>query len=450
MDKIVILGGGESGAGAAVLARRKGFDVFLSDTGSLKPEYARMLEDEGIPYEQGHPHTEAEVLSASTIIKSPGIPLSAPIIVKAREKGIPVISEIEFAGRYTSSRMVCVTGSNGKTTTTTLLHHILTCAGIDASMAGNVGMSLALQVARDPHDVYVVELSSFQLDNMYDFRADTAILLNITPDHLDRYEHSMSLYADAKMRITRNQTPADCFIYWQEDPETLAAMTRTPSQGTPLPFGVARTHSSAAWLDGDVMHVSLPQASWSMPRAEIAIKGLHNIYNSMAAAIAATRLGIDPAVIRRALATFKAVPHRLERVAEVDGVEYVNDSKATNVASTYYALESMTRPTVLILGGTDKGNDYRDILDFMRAKVKHVVAMGVDNAKIMDFCREYGFPADDTGSLQDALLACRRAAAPGDTVLLSPCCASFDLFKSYVDRGDRFRAAVLDMKSESK
>lgn len=445
MDKIVILGGGESGAGAAVLAARKGFSVFLSDTGLLKPEYTRMLEAEGIPFEQGHPHTEAEVLSASTIVKSPGIPLSAPIIVKAREKGIPVISEIEFAARYTSSRMLCITGSNGKTTTTTLLHHILCCAGIDASMAGNIGMSLALQVATDPHEVYVVELSSFQLDNMYDFHADTAILLNITPDHLDRYEHSMELYADAKMRITRNQTPSDCFIYWQEDPETAAAMTRTRSEATPLPFGVRRTPSSAAWLEGDVMHISTPQGAWSMPREEIAIKGLHNIYNSMAASIAATRLGIAPEVIRKALASFKAVPHRLEHVAEIDGVEYINDSKATNVASTYYALESMTRPTVLILGGTDKGNDYTDILDFMRRKVTHVVAMGADNEKIMRFCREHGFSADDTHSLADALQACRKAARPGDTVLLSPCCASFDLFKSYIDRGDRFRAAVLDL-----
>ncbi len=445
MDKIVILGGGESGAGAAVLAARKGFSVFLSDTGLLKPEYTRMLEAEGIPFEQGHPHTEAEVLSASTIVKSPGIPLSAPIIVKAREKGIPVISEIEFAARYTSSRMLCITGSNGKTTTTTLLHHILCCAGIDASMAGNIGMSLALQVATDPHEVYVVELSSFQLDNMYDFHADTAILLNITPDHLDRYEHSMELYADAKMRITRNQTPSDCFIYWQEDPETAAAMTRTRSEATPLPFGVRRTPSSAAWLEGDVMHISTPQGAWSMPREDIAIKGLHNIYNSMAASIAATRLGIAPEVIRKALASFKAVPHRLEHVAEIDGVEYINDSKATNVASTYYALESMTRPTVLILGGTDKGNDYTDILDFMRRKVTHVVAMGADNEKIMRFCRDHGFSADDTHSLADALQACRKAARPGDTVLLSPCCASFDLFKSYIDRGDRFRAAVLDL-----
>ncbi len=445
MDKIVILGGGESGAGAAVLAARKGFSVFLSDTGLLKPEYTRMLEAEGIPFEQGHPHTEAEVLSASTIVKSPGIPLSAPIIVKAREKGIPVISEIEFAARYTSSRMLCITGSNGKTTTTTLLHHILCCAGIDASMAGNIGMSLALQVATDPHEVYVVELSSFQLDNMYDFHADTAILLNITPDHLDRYEHSMELYADAKMRITRNQTPSDCFIYWPEDPETAAAMTRTRSEATPLPFGVRRTPSSAAWLEGDVMHISTPQGAWSMPREDIAIKGLHNIYNSMAASIAATRLGIAPEVIRKALASFKAVPHRLEHVAEIDGVEYINDSKATNVASTYYALESMTRPTVLILGGTDKGNDYTDILDFMRRKVTHVVAMGADNEKIMRFCRDHGFSADDTHSLADALQACRKAARPGDTVLLSPCCASFDLFKSYIDRGDRFRAAVLDL-----
>lgn len=442
--KLVVLGGGESGVGAAILGKDKGMDVFLSDMGHITPRYADRLDAEGISWEQGT-HTLDRILQADEVVKSPGIPPTSPVMKAISEKGIPVISEIELAGRYTDAKMVCITGSNGKTTTTMLTYHILRDAGIDAGLAGNVGKSLALQVARDPHDVYVIELSSFQLENMYDFKANVAVILNITPDHLDRYEHSMELYADAKMRITRNQTPSDCFIYWQEDPETAAAMTRTRSEATPLPFGVRRTPSSAAWLEGDVMHISTPQGAWSMPREEIAIKGLHNIYNSMAASIAATRLGIAPEVIRKALASFKAVPHRLEHVAEIDGVEYINDSKATNEASTYYALESMTRPTVLILGGTDKGNDYTDILDFMRRKVTHVVAMGADNEKIMRFCRDHGFSADDTHSLADALQACRKAARPGDTVLLSPCCASFDLFKSYIDRGDRFRAAVLDL-----
>lgn len=446
MKKIAILGGGESGTGAAILAKDKGFDVFLSDTGRLAPRYEKMLDDESIRYEQNHPHTEQEILDADIIVKSPGIPLTAPLIVKAGEKGIPVISEIEFAGRYTDAKMVCITGSNGKTTTTTLIHHILTHAGLDASMAGNVGDSLALQVARSPHAIYVVELSSFQLDNMYDFRADIAILLNITPDHLDRYNHSMDLYADSKLRITRNQRPEDAFIFWQDDPVSRQAIERADIGATRLPFGEERTLESAAWLEGEVMHVSTSGSSWSMPRAEMTLKGLHNLYNSMAASIAATRLGIGPKLIREALASFKSVEHRLEPVAEIGGVQYINDSKATNVASTYYALESMTRPTVLILGGTDKGNDYTDILDFMKQKVRSVVAMGVDNRKIVDFCRRHGFEVADTGSLEEAIRACRAAARPGDTVLLSPCCASFDLFKNYIDRGNRFKGAVLAMQ----
>ena len=446
MDKnihnIVVLGGGESGTGAAILAKDKGYSVLLSDCGQLAPKYRDMLIENSISFEHGMPHTEKDVLAADLIIKSPGIPLTAPIILKAKEKGIPIISEIEFAGRFTDAKMVCITGSNGKTTTTTLLHHILRHAGMDASMAGNVGDSLALQVSRDPHEIYVVELSSFQLDNMYDFRADVAILLNITPDHLDRYEHRMDLYADSKLRITRNQTADDCFIYWQEDPVSMETIARTGIGAERLPFGVEQTEQSAAWLEGDRMHIRTPQPDWSMPRADISIKGLHNLYNSMAAAIAATRLGVKPEFIREALSNFKAVEHRLEHVADIDGVQYINDSKATNVASTFYALESMTRPTVLILGGTDKGNDYTDILDFMKQKVHTVVAMGLDNKKIVSFCKEHGFPVHDTHTLEDALAACRAAARPGDTVLLSPCCASFDLFKSYIDRGNRFKAAV--------
>jgi len=448
-EKVIVLGGGESGTGAAILAKKQGFDVLLSDTGNIAPRYRQMLVDHEVSFMYGIPHPESEVLAASLIIKSPGIPQTAPIIVKAMDRGIPVISEIEFAARYTSSKMLCITGSNGKTTTTTLLHHILRRGGLDASMAGNVGSSLALQVATDPHDIYVVELSSFQLDNMYDFRADIAILLNITPDHLDRYDHSLDLYADAKLRITRGQRPADSFIYWQEDPVSLQAMTRTSIGATPLPFGLKRTDGSAAWLEDDTMHISTPRATWSMPRAALALPGLHNLYNSMAAAIAATVMGVDPALIRQALGDFSAVPHRLEHIAEIGGVQYINDSKATNVASTYYALESMTRPTVLILGGTDKGNDYSTLLPFMKQKVRSVVAMGVDNRKIVEFCHTHGFEVADTGSLHDALQACRAAARPGDTVLLSPCCASFDLFKSYIDRGDQFREAVINMRADS-
>jgi len=445
-QKIVVLGGGESGTGAAILARKQGFEVLLSDTGRIADKYRNLLIEHDVPFECDAPHTESEVLAASLIIKSPGIPESAPIIVKARAKGIPVISEIEFAGRYTSSTMVCITGSNGKTTTTTLIGHLLTKAGLDASLAGNVGQSLALQVALDPHDIYVVELSSFQLDGMYEFHPHISILLNITPDHLDRYDHSMELYAAAKMRVAQNLTPADTFIYWQEDPVTMAHLNLVKSHPTPLPFGVERTPGSAAWMETDTLHFSTPQATFSIPRANLSLKGLHNIYNSMAAALAATFLGVDPAVISRGLADFTPVEHRLEPVATVHGVEYINDSKATNVASTYYALESMTRPTVLILGGTDKGNDYNDILPFIRSKVHTVVAMGVDNSKIVNFCHLHGIPVRDTHSLADAIEACSLVARSGDVVLLSPCCASFDLFKSYVDRGNQFKQAVINLK----
>lgn len=442
---IVILGGGESGVGAAILAKDKGFDVFLSDAGHMSDKYRRTLVDECIPFEEGR-HTMERILAADEIIKSPGIPDDAPVIVSARKKNIPIISEIEFAGRFTESKMVCITGSNGKTTTTTLVHHILTHAGIDAGLAGNIGRSLALQVARDPHPVYVIELSSFQLDNMYSFRANVAVLLNITPDHLDRYGYEMQNYVNAKFRILQNLTPEDSFIYWQDDPVVSAQLARIDTEARLYPFAEHQEENTAAYIDAeDDLIIRTPGTSMEMPRADLALHGLHNVYNSMAAGLTAGLLNIRKEDIREALSQFCGVEHRLEKVADINGVEWINDSKATNVNSCWYALESMKRPVVLILGGKDKGNDYTEILPLVREKVKAIVAMGKDNQKIIDFFSNQ-VPVVDTHSLADAVDECRRIAIAGDTVLLSPCCASFDLFKSYEDRGAQFKAAVNTFK----
>ncbi len=440
MKKIAILGAGESGVGAAILAKSKGFDVWLSDVGSIKPQYRAMLEEHSIPFEQGG-HTESKIIDADEVIKSPGIPPYAPLVKKIVAKHIPVISEIEFAARYTKARMVCVTGSNGKTTTTLLIYHILRKAGMDVAVAGNVGRSMALQVAEGEHDVYVLELSSFQLENMYEFKADVAVLLNITPDHLDRYDHKFENYAAAKFRILRNQTPDDYFVYWDGDPVIAAQLSGLRLEQHLLPFGVEPHEGAAAWVEGRMVEVSTPEDRWEIPRDELSLKGLHNLYNSMAAGVSASVLHVPSKTVKEALADFEAVEHRLEYVATVDGVRYVNDSKATNVNSTYYALESMTTPTVLILGGTDKGNDYSEIESFVRAKVKAIVAMGVDNSKILGFFSGI-VPTVSTSSLDECIAQCRALAVDGDTVLLSPCCASFDLFSSYVDRGNRFKAAV--------
>ena len=450
MKRMVILGGGESGVGAAILAKDKGFDVFLSDAGSLSAKYRDMLVAENINFEEGG-HTMTRILAADEIVKSPGIPMDAPAVAAAVAKNIPIISEIEFAGRYTDAKMVCITGSNGKTTTTTLIHHILTHAGIDAGLAGNIGNSLALQVARDPHPVYVIELSSFQLDNMYSFKANIAVLLNITPDHLDRYDHKMQNYVNAKFRILRNLTPEDAFVYWQDDPVVSAQLRQVATEARMFPFAERQEENTAAYIDAeDELIIRTPGTSLSMPRADLALHGLHNVYNSMAAGITAGLLNIRKEDIREALSHFTGVEHRLEPVATVDGVEWVNDSKATNVNSCWYALEAMKRPTVLILGGKDKGNDYTEILPLVREKVKAIVAMGKDNAKIVEFfTKNTEVPVTDTHSLDEAVDACRTIAADGDTVLLSPCCASFDLFKSYEDRGRRFKAAVNALKSQS-
>ena len=442
--RLVVLGGGESGVGAAILAKDKGMDVFLSDFGTIAPRYADMLRAEQIPFEQER-HTEELILNADEVVKSPGIPPTVPIMQNIDGRGIPVISEIDLAGRYTDAKMVCITGSNGKTTTTLLTYHILRQAGVDAGLAGNVGRSLALQVARSPHKVYVIELSSFQLENMYDFKANVAVMLNITPDHLDRYDYKMENYVKAKFRIIQNQTPTDAFIYWQDDPVIRRQLEHMATRARLYPFAEHREDGSAAWVDAeDEIVIDTPDTKLRMPRADLSLNGLHNLYNSMAAGLSACLLDLRRDDIRHALADFAGVEHRLEFVAEVDGVSYINDSKATNVNSCWYALESMPASgTVLILGGKDKGNDYTEIEPLVRSKVKAIVCMGKDNAKLMEFFGPImGSAIADTHSLDEAMQAARSFASAGDRVLLSPCCASFDLFKSYEDRGRRFKDAV--------
>ncbi len=446
MKRLVVLGGGESGVGAAILAKTKGMDVFLSDSGNIAEHYREMLDDEGIAWEQGG-HTPALILNADEVVKSPGIPPTAPLVQQLVAKGIPVISEIELAGRYTDAKMVCITGSNGKTTTTLLTYHILRQAGINAGLAGNVGRSLALQVARENHDVYVIELSSFQLENMYRFKANIAVILNITPDHLDRYDHEMQNYINAKFRILQNLTTRDAFIFWQDDPVIRRQMERVTTEARLFPFAQEREEDTAAYIDAeDRLFLNTPSGPFTMPRADLALSGLHNLFNSMAAGLSACLLDIKKEDIRRALSDFEGVEHRLEPVATVDGVKYINDSKATNVNSCWYALESMPASgVVLILGGKDKGNDYSEIMPLVKSKVKAIVAMGVDNTKIVDYFSSE-VTVRDTHSLEDAIAACREIAVEGDTVLLSPCCASFDLFKSYEDRGRRFKEAVKNLQ----
>ena len=423
MKRIVVLGAGESGSGAAILAKEKGFDVFVSDFGTISEPYRALLDQNGVAWEDGQ-HTEALILNADEVVKSPGVPLTAPLIQKLQTQGTPIISEIEFAARYTKAKMICITGSNGKTTTTSLIYYILQRAGLDVGLAGNIGNSLALQVAHEDHAYYVIELSSFQLDNMYDFKADIAILLNITPDHLDRYDFKFQNYIDAKFRITRNQTADDAFIYWAEDPIIDKEMKKLQLGATLYPYGFTQPNP-------------LP-----VSEEELALKGRHNVLNSMAATIAANVLNIKKDVIRESLMTFQGVAHRLQYVATVRGVKWINDSKATNVNSCWYALESMTTPTVLILGGKDKGNDYSEIDDLVREKCHTLVFMGLHNEKLREHFGNFGLNIIDTDNLADAIQGAYQAAKEGDTVLLSPCCASFDLFKSYEDRGEQFMKAV--------
>jgi len=438
--KIVVLGAGESGTGAAILAKKENFDVFVSDMSEIREKYRKELEKRGIGYEQGK-HSMERILAADEVIKSPGIPADAPVIRQIRQKGINVISEIEFAGRYTSSKMVCITGSNGKTTTTSLIYHIFRMAGMNVGLAGNIGSSLAWQVAEEPHDCYVIELSSFQLDNMYNFKADIAVLMNITPDHLDRYDYKMQNYVDAKFRIIQNQNSDDAFVFWNDDPIIRRELDRYGITARLYPFAEAKAAGLAAYVEDEKVVFDRP-VSFNMEQESLALTGKHNLYNSMAAGISANIAGIKSDTIREALRTFKGVEHRLERVARVSGVDYINDSKATNVNSCWYALQSMPAKCVLILGGKDKGNDYNEIADLVKEKCCGLVYMGLHNEKLHDFFDGFGLPVADVRSMKDAVDAARSMAHSGQLVLLSPCCASFDLFRSYEDRGDQFKACV--------
>ena len=441
MSRIVILGGGESGTGAAVLAKKQGFDVFLSDKGKLGKDYAEMLRKWDIPFEEGG-HSEELILNADEVIKSPGIPNSAPLIQKLTSQGTHIISEIEFAGRYDRARRICITGSNGKTTTTSLIYHLLSQAGLNVGLGGNIGKSYAYQVATSDHDIYVLEISSFQLDNMYDFKADIAIITNITPDHLDRYNHDMEEYVKAKFRITRNMSSEDCFIFCSDDEITINHLNKIVVKAKQLPFTQKTKVAQGAFVKDDKIVIRYQDSECDMYIRELALGGRHNVYNSMAAAIAAKVMDIDNGTIREALSSFQPVEHRLEKVASVGGVLYVNDSKATNVDAAWYALECQKQPVVWIVGGTDKGNDYSSLVPLAREKVRAMVCMGVDNHKFHESFDGVVPEIVEAGSAHEAVQLASRLAKKGDVVLLSPCCASFDLFRNYEDRGEQFKAEV--------
>lgn len=443
---IVVLGAGESGTGAALLAQKQGYDVFVSDSGPVSQDYRRDLENAGIPYEENG-HTEDRILSAAEVIKSPGIPDRAPLIMKLADKRIPVISEIEFAGRFTSAKLICITGSNGKSTTTMLTYHILKNAGLNVGLGGNIGQSFARQVACESYEYYVLEISSFMLDNMYSFRADIGVLLNITPDHLDRYEYRMENYAASKFRIIRNQTERDVFIYCADDPETLAGLKNHVLRSQTYPFSIERTLDRGAYLENDRIIIKLNgnQEPFTMSINELALQGKHNIYNSMASGIVAKVLELRNESIRDSMGSFSNIEHRLEHVARISGIDFINDSKATNVNSTWYALESMPAKVVLILGGVDKGNDYSMLKDLVKSKVKAIVCLGKDNKRIHEAFDDDVEVIVNTFSASEAVQISYHLAAKGDTVLLSPACASFDLFKNYEDRGNQFKKAVMEL-----
>ena len=444
MKRIVVLGAGESGAGAAVLAKVKGFDTFVSDMSAIKDKYKTLLDGHGIAWEEGR-HTEEQILNADEVVKSPGIPNDAPLILKLREQGTPIISEIEFAGRYPDANMLCITGSNGQTTTTSLIYHIFIRAGLNVGLAGNIGKSLALQVAEEKHDYYVIELSSFQLDNMYNFRADIAVLMNITPDHLDRYDHCMQNYINAKFRITQNQTSEDAFIFWNDEPVIKRELDKHGIRAHLYPFSAIKEEGSIAYVEDHEVVITEPIA-FNMEQEQLALTGQHNLYNSLAAGISANLAGITKEDIRKALSDFQGVEHRLEKVARVRGIDFINDSKATNVNSCWYALQSMTTKTVLILGGKDKGNDYTEIEELVREKCSALVYLGLHNEKLHEFFDRLGLPvAEVQTGMKDAVEAAYKLAKKGETVLLSPCCASFDLFKSYEDRGEQFKKYVREL-----
>lgn len=446
MSRIVVLGGAESGIGAAILAKVKGFDVFLSDKGKIEYKYIEILKEWEIPFEQGQ-HSEELILNADEIIKSPGIPTDAPMIRKIISKGIHIISEIEFAGRYDKSKKICITGSNGKTTTTSLIYYLLQQAGLNVGIGGNIGKSYAYQVATENFDYYVLEISSFQLDNCYDFRPDIAIITNITPDHLDRYEYNIENYVRAKFRIIRNLRPEDCFIFDSDDEITINHLSRIITQAKKLPFTQKGEVKQGAFLKDEKIVVRYEKDECDIYLQELALGGKHNIYNSMAAALAAKATGIDNRTIRASLETFQPIEHRLEPVLSVKGVLYINDSKATNVDAAWYALECQNKPVVWIVGGTDKGNDYNVLEELVKKKVKAIVCLGLDNHKLHEAFEEIVGKDNiiDTKSADEAVKTASRFATDGDVVLLSPCCASFDLFTCYEDRGEKFKEAVRNL-----
>ena len=445
--KIVVLGGGISGYGSAILAKKKGFDVFLSDMGKIADKFKARLDEWNVEYEEGK-HTEERILDANEVIKSPGIPDSAPMVRKIREKNIPVISEIEFAARYKGvAKTICITGSNGKTTTTSLIYKIMVDAGRKVSLGGNIGESFAYSVATDRYFWHVLELSSFQLDGCFKFKADVGVLMNITPDHLDRYDYKLENYARSKMRITQNQTTADCFIYSADDPVTQQMLTEMDDdlRARQLPFAINTAIASGdgdAVLEGHLFTATVGKKSVTIDTRKMQIQGMHNTYNAMAAALATLAAGVDPKVIKRSIYEFSPVEHRLEPAGTKNDIEWVNDSKATNVDSVWYALESMQRPTVWIAGGTDKGNDYGPIKEFARRKVRALICMGVDNAKLMREFEGIVPIIRNCNTFEDAMRAAKEVAQEGNTVLLSPACASFDLFRNYEERGRMFKAWV--------
>ena len=441
---LAILGAGESGVGAAYLAKQQGYDVFVSDFGEIADNYKKQLQDWGIRFEEKQ-HTEAEILSAVEVIKSPGIPDKAPIVKKLKEKGIPVISEIEFAGRYCDAKIVGITGSNGKTTTSSLTYHILKNGGLNVGLAGNIGNSFAYQVATEKFDYYVLELSSFMLDDMYQFKADIGVLLNITPDHLDRYDYKMENYVASKFRITQNQTRADYFIYCADDPETLKGMQGVNIKAQQLPFSIEKNIETGAYLNNDNIVINTHQEHFEMSITELALQGKHNIYNSMASGIVAKVLELRNDTIRESMGNFKNIEHRLESVGKISGISFINDSKATNVNSTWYALESMTSDVILILGGVDKGNDYSMLKELVKQKVKAIVCLGKDNERIHRAFEDVVDIIVNTSSAEEAVQTSYHLATKGDTVLLSPACASFDLFRNYEDRGRQFKQAVKEL-----
>ncbi|MEO5584876.1 MAG: UDP-N-acetylmuramoyl-L-alanine--D-glutamate ligase [Flavobacteriales bacterium] len=441
MKKLVVLGAQESGVGAALLAKKQGIPVFVSDAGLIPEDFSKRLDKAGIPYEQGG-HTVKTVLEADEVVKSPGIPETASIIRALRDKGVPVIGEIEFAVRYVNAPIIGITGSNGKTTTTLLVHHILSKAGMDVGLAGNVGTSFAGLVAKERHAMYVLELSSFQLDGTRTLKPHIAVLTNITPDHLDRYGNRMENYVDSKFRITMNQDAGDHFIYCADDPQTREGMRRHSVKARQWPFSIRVPVEQGGYLQNDNIHITTNQTTFNMSILELALQGKHNVYNSLAAGIAARVLEVRKDVVREALGDFQNVEHRLERVGMVNGVEFINDSKATNVNSTWYALESMEKPVIWVMGGQDKGNDYNELRDLVRQKVKAIVCLGVDNEKIHKAFGDIVTNMVDVLSADQAVNTSYELSEPGDVVLLSPACASFDLFENYEDRGRRFKTAV--------